>query len=364
MAQQASELVGRLPAGVKRLPKTAERLVKLYHPRTLRERGLWWSVGLMLITLLVINLVLTIYWDQEPDLFDVRAAAAEELDRQGLKPATGAITTATLIKVAETLLDRPGGYMSNDIMPPTVWMDNVPNWEFGVLLQVRDLARALRNDMSRSQSQSTEDLDLAEAEPKFNFSNNSWLLPASETQYREGITRLRHYLRRLANPDAPSNQFYARADNLRDWLATVEKRLGSISQRLSASVGRRIISTALAEDTGAQSSTERPELILDKTLWAEIDDVFYEARGTTWALIEFLHAAEMDFAETLDKRNALVSLRQIIRELESTQGTVWSPMVLNGSGFGFVTNYSLIMASYISRAHAAVIDLRNLLPSG
>jgi hypothetical protein len=60
----------------------------------------------------------------------------------------------------------------------------------------------------------------------------------------------------------------------------------------------------------------------------------------------------------------LVSIRQIIRELEATQDMIWSPMILNGEGFGFVANHSLVMASYISRANAAVIELRMLLERG
>ena len=73
---------------------------------------------------------------------------------------------------------------------------------------------------------------------------------------------------------------------------------------------------------------------------------------------------EIDFEPVLRKKNAVVSLRQIIRELESTQDPIWSPLILNGSGFGFVSNHSLVMASYISRANAAIIDLRNLLMAG
>ncbi|MCB1707405.1 MAG: DUF2333 family protein, partial [Halioglobus sp.] len=46
------------------------------------------------------------------------------------------------------------------------------------------------------------------------------------------------------------------------------------------------------------------------------------------------------------------------------QETVWSPMILNGSGFGLMANHSLVMASYISRANAAIIDLRDLLSQG
>ena len=90
----------------------------------------------------------------------------------------------------------------------------------------------------------------------------------------------------------------------------------------------------------------------------------YEARGTAWALIHFLKAAEIDFAEVLKDKNAQVSLKQIIRELEGTQETVWSPVILNGTGFGLFANHSLVMASYISRANAAIIDLRDLIAQG
>jgi hypothetical protein len=104
--------------------------------------------------------------------------------------------------------------------------------------------------------------------------------------------------------------------------------------------------------------------VVVKTPWTEIDDVFYEARGAAWALVHFLKAVERDFEPVLQKKNALISLRQIIRELESTQDPIWSPMILNGSGFGLFANHSLVMASYISRANASLIDLRDLLQQG
>ena len=134
----------------------------------------------------------------------------------------------------------------------------MPNWEYGVLIQVRDLARAMREVLSRSQSQSTEDPDLAMAEPRFNFNSNSWMLPASESEYRDGLKYARSYFRRLSDENAADAQFYARADNLRYWLSTVDSRLGSLSQRLSASVGQRRINTDLAGDEAATQSTSAP----------------------------------------------------------------------------------------------------------
>jgi hypothetical protein len=276
----------------------------------------------------------------------------------------GSVTTAALITVSSTLLDKPGGYLSNDVMPPSVLLDNMPNWEFGVLVQVRDMARAMRNDLSRSQSQSLEDRDLMVAEPQFNINSESWMFPSAEGSYRKGIEALESYLDRLVDADATNAQLYTRADNLRSWLQIVEKRLGGLSQRLSASVGQLRINTDLAGDAEATHSTPTPEDMIVKTPWTKIDDNFFEARGAAWALLHFLKAVEIDFEAVLRKKNAIVSLRQIIRELESTQDPIWSPIILNGSGFGFVANHSLVMASYISRANAAIIDLRNLLADG
>ncbi|HYN76212.1 MAG TPA: DUF2333 family protein, partial [Lamprocystis sp. (in: g-proteobacteria)] len=101
-----------------------------------------------------------------------------------------------------------------------------------------------------------------------------------------------------------------------------------------------------------------------KTPWTQIDDVFFEARGYTWALLNTLRAIEVDFEPVLKDKNALVSLQQINRELANTQNTIWSPVILNGTGFGPMANHSLVMASYISRANAAIGDLRSLLQKG
>jgi len=340
------------------------RLKALYHPASLKEKGLFWASVLILAALLVITGVLGWYWNEEPEAFDVRRAALQQLGGDSERLVVGATYTSTLIRVGETLLSKRGGYLSNDVFPPGVWMDNIPNWEFGALVMLRDGTAALRNHFSRSQSQSVEDQDLARAEPQFNFQNDSWILPATESEYREGLEALDRYLQRLVDPDQQQAQFFARADNLRQFLEIVEKRLGSLSQRLSASVGQLRINTDLAGDSEGQQATGTSPMAVVKTPWLELDDVFYEARGATWALRAILQAVEYDFEGILRKKNALVSLRQIIRELEETQQPTLSPVILNGSGFGLFANYSLTMANYVARATAAVIDLRNLLQQG
>jgi hypothetical protein len=315
--------------------------------------------------LLVILLwLLSIYWSFEPGIFDPRQMSQQQANQNNERVVAGYTITTSLIKVSETLLDKPGGYLSNDVLPPSVMMDNMPSWEFGVLEMVRDLALAMRKDFSRSQSQSVQNPFLTKAQPKFNMDSLNWILPSAESEYQEGIDNLYAYRASLSDTNQQQGQFYARADNLRDWLKQLEKRLGSISQRLSASVGQERIDTNLAGDAQASQSTPTASRLTDKTSWWQLDDNFYEARGASWALLHFLKAVEVDFADVLEKKNAKISLQQIIRELEATQESLWTPMILNGSGFGMLANHSLVMANYISRANAALIELSELLNQG
>lgn len=325
------------------------------------KRKIWIAVPL---ALLVICGGMMFWFNNEPDLFDPIKLARQHAEEHDHADVTGTATTSALIEVVNVMLNKRGGYISNDILPPWVFLDNVPSWEFGVLTQVRDLARVMRNDFSRSQTQSSEDPDLSEADPLLHYSNDRWFPPDTEGRYENAMGFLENYLTRLSDPTQPNAQFYARADNLAAWLGLVEKRLGSLSQRLSASVGQERLNTDLSGDTAATQSTISPQEVDVKTSWFQIDNVFYETRGSTWALIEFLRAMEVDFHDVLRKKNALVSYRQIIRELESTQDPLHAPMVLNGDKFGAFANHSLVMANYISRANAAIMDLRTLLEQG
>lgn len=319
----------------------------------------WKKVASVGLVLTVIGYATTVWWSIEPE-----PLVPAQLTDGTTKHVVGYATTTSLILTVETLLEKHGGWLSNDVMPPSLFMDNMPAFEYGAIEQARDLALIMRKEFSRSQSQSAADKDLSNAQAKLNIDHTSWLVPGAESEYRDAIKLLKLYRARMQDSNNQDAQFYARADNLNEWLKEIQKRLGSMSQRLSASVGQDRLNTDLAGDNAARQSTPNLERLQVKTSWWKIDDVFYESRGASWALLNFMRAVEVDFADVLKKKNAEVSLKQIIRELEATQQTVWSPMVLNGSGFGLVANHSLVMANYVSRANAAVIDLTNLLSQG
>jgi len=313
---------------------------------------------------------LGLWWTLQPPKFDVVVTAQEMLSsaadddapggdgQAAAKPVVGATTVAAAVRVAETLLDKPGGYILNDVLPPGLLMDNITSWEYGALTELRDTVRALRNDFSRSQTQSIENVDLKEADSEFNFDADAWFLPSAEEEYRQGAVALRSYLNALVAGDDQTARFYARADNLSAYLAVVEKRLGSYGQRLTASVGDAELTAALTSISGVEAQT------LDRTEWDQIDNVFYEARGYAWALLHMMKALLVDFSDVLQDKNAAISKQQIIRDLELATMRKWSPVVLNGHGYGALANHSLVLASYIARANAAVLDLRMLLQRG
>ena len=342
----------------------ATGVLDLINPKTLKEKGPLWTVGVSLALIGALLFGIAEYWGDEEPRFDVIEVAMKDagVDKPKDMPLGYAYASA-LIHIADILLHKPGGFLSNDMFPPGVLEDNMPQWEYGALTALRDGTSALRNHIARAQSNSKEDPDLAKAEPMFYFDHKSWQLPSSEGEYAKGIEameRYREHLRKKAPAGTPlgdtSNeaQFYSRADNLRQYLEILKQRLGSLSNRLSASAG----------DASQISQEEEGRVQVTKTSWWNIDDIFFEARGYCWATVHILHAMEYDFRDILGNKTALVSLQAIIHELEDGQAPFLSPVILNGGGFGLFANYSLTLANYIARANAATIDLRNLLQQG
>ena len=91
----------------------------------------------------------------------------------------------------------------------------------------------MRKDFARSQSQSTEDPDLAKAEPRFHFDHKSWALPPGG---RSTLKASIHWIATWSvflRPEPPGSQFYA--DNLNNG-GDAATRLGLLSQ---LSLGQR-----------------------------------------------------------------------------------------------------------------------------
>ena len=352
----------------------------------IKSKGTAWVLSVLTSIGILIVFLLAQWWGREPGQFNILESA---ISQAGLTPAPpdaenveaghsepteapsyevlasqlplGYTYAATLAHIADTLLNKSGGYITNDIAPPGVMLDNITSWEWGALVMLRDAMTALRNHFARDQSQSEQDPDLAIAEPYFYYEPNSWALPATEAEYEKGIQALHKYMARLQDPGAGKKaQFYSRADNLWQYTEVVIKRLGDLSTRLSSNASSSNFAPGLTELELEEASGKGAA----KVGWMEIDNVFYEARGASWALLHVLRAIKHDFHDILLDKRAMRTVDIMIRELENSLTPTLSPMVLDGSGYGLFANYSLSMANYIARANAAALDLRDIMNRG
>ncbi|MCK5828998.1 MAG: DUF2333 family protein [Methylococcales bacterium] len=335
-----------------------------------KSKGILWFFGALCGLTLLTLVILGAWWGTEPEMFNVLEEAEIYKEKSGLKKVPlGFVYTNTLAHMAEVLMEKPGGYISNDVAPPGVFLDNIRSWEYGALVMLRDGTTALRNHFARNQSQSIEDKDLALAEPYFYYEPNSWALPSSESEYDKGVRSLHVYMKRLYAPTKHQRraQFYSRSDNLWTYLEVVIKRLGGLSTRLTASTDRFAGAAGILYDPSGQ---KEPENLIEstkgvgRTPWLLIDNVFYQARGASWALLHILRAIKVDFEDIILDKRAMNTLDNMIHALENALTPIMSPMILSGDGFGMFSNYSLSMANYIARANAAALDLRDLMNKG
>lgn len=276
------------------------------------------------------------YWSREPARFAVPAAGG---------PA-GTALVAAQVGLATVLLEKPGGYLNNDLLPPGSLVDDIPAWERGVLRQMSDLAGILPPPGDAAETMP----ELVEAAAALAVAPDAWGLPSVEGEVARARAALARHGERLGGPGGAG--LALREAQLQRWLRRLQSRLDDLAMRLNAAQSARLRpATAVAPGTEA----------LPATSWSQVDDVFYEARGSAWAALHLLKAAEADFAPLLAARHADLGLRAAIHELEATQQPLWSPVILNGSGFGLFANHSLVLANYLHRARAELAEVQSLL---
>lgn len=323
---------------------------------------IWKPLVAVVVIYLLACIVLGIWWSWTPAPTDPAQAVDQQrgfpqsVDTQGgegqAAPAVrpGEALLASNIAMLDTLLHKPGGYLRNDVMPPGLWLDNMPNWEAGVTRQIQDAVTSLGDTLTVGQA------PLGEAETSLAGNLDSWRWPQSERLLAAARNNLGETFTALENAAAPggggqdaaassSSPAMLDAQALSTWLGQVKQRLQTQTRQLAANVGQ-------SPNGDAQD---------DSTPWFRIDNVFFEARGTTWALMQLMQAARIDYADTIEQAGAGERFDQLIAELEASQARLWSPVILNGSGFGLFANHSLMMANYTVRASQLIEQILDQL---
>jgi hypothetical protein len=250
--------------------------------------------------------------------------------------------------------DMQLAWLPNDLIYPTVLLDNPQSFQLGQLEVLRYATRVLRDKLSRQRT--TDKID-PEADKAFTaFSNNPhlWLWPSFESKLAAGAKALEAYRRGLGRDES---HFYPRADNLIELLDQLTSLLGGENTRLANAPPDR--AERLSEETAGDQflSGERRRVV--QVPWLEVDNNFYHARGVAYALRQVLLAVKWEFREILEVKRSGELMDTVIEDLALAD---FEPLlVLNGSRDSVFANHSLMLMATLEDVRQKLINLQQML---
>ena len=252
-----------------------------------------------------------------------------------------------------------GNWMPNDLIWPTILLDNPQNFQLGELEAMRHAIRMLRDNFSRLRTTDRIDKNVEKAFVGFSNDPFKWIFPSAENRYQYGLDGLRDYALNLATEKNSKTQshFYPRSDNLVDFLKQFLSLLSGVSNRLANAPRDR--DTRLSEETAGDTTITGEKRIIHATPWSEIDDNFYFARGTLYVLRHLMVATKHDFRQVLENKKSMELVDAIIETLDRTQ---FDPIFIANGGLGsLVANHSLQLQALLEDSRQKMRSLQSIL---
>jgi hypothetical protein len=299
---------------------------------------------LVLLILVVFCVVVMVINSRKP-----QSHPMENLDKK--------IKGAHFIKINEMLIkDMADNWLPNDMFWPTALLDNMPNFQLGVLEVVRYNVRVVRDNLSRMRT--TDRLDPS-AEAAFNNLSNDpfkWWFPSAESKWKLALTQLEAYNQGLASG---KSHFYPRADNLIELLNQYLSLMGGANTRLINAP--RDLKAAVSIE-GQKEKTAPAQTVDIDIPWRQIDDHFYYAQGVAYALHESFRAIRVDFNEVLTDKNSVTLVDKILEILGRCD---FEPLIVfNGDPDSIFANHSLNLSGIFNDARQKMNSLTVALTQG
>lgn len=310
-----------------------------------RHRKRLIPVLVVLALLVVFVLVVMILNSRKPDRLNV----------EGIQPKlNGSCFIRTNQALIRQMLDD---WLPNDLFWPTVFLDNMPNFQIGELEVVRYNTRVLRDNLSRMRT--TDKLD-SDADAAFTSLSNDpyrWWFPSAESKWKNALAKLGAYHKNL---ESGQSNFYPRADNLVELLNQYASLMGGVNTRLINAPGD--IHKALTLDDTKKETSSRIRMVDIDIPWYKIDDNFYYAQGVAYALYESFKSIRRDFMAVLVDKN---SLKLVDKILENLSRCNFEPLlVTNGDPDSIFANHSLNLSGVFNDARQKINSLIVALKQG
>lgn len=241
-------------------------------------------------------------------------------------------------------VDRHGWTANDPFFMPSSILDNMPNFQQGMVAALARFAFELTDSLGRTRGTSTVDPDLQEASGLLQYSGTKWIFDlstslaptaTSEAQYRQARRALLSYNVRLARNEAV---YERRADNLMATMNRMAADLGSSS----AAIERRL--------------REGPAVFDEQA-----DDIYYTVKGQLYAYRMLLQELGVDFERVIRERDLGPAWAQMMLTLG--EGARLDPLViLNGSADNqFVPSHLAGQGFYLLRARAQLREITDIL---
>ncbi|MBL7211918.1 MAG: DUF2333 family protein [Desulfobacteraceae bacterium] len=288
----------------------------------------------------------------------VMAVNARKPGRIVMGPLDTSVKGAAFININEILVEEMyENWLPNDIYWPTVLLDNMPNFQIGVLEVVRYNVRVLRDNLTRMRT--TDKLD-PYAEGAFTALSNDpykWWFPSAESKWELAAENLAAFQKALLEG---KSHFYPRADNLVELLNQYASLMGGVNTRLVNAPRDMDVVLTFDEETG--KGPKGSKMVKINIPWYGIDDNFYYAQGVAYALYESFKAIRIDFMSVLKDKN---SVRLVDKILEDLYRCHFEPLVVfNGDPGSIFANHSLNLSGIFNDARQKVYSLTVALMRG
>ncbi len=268
------------------------------------------------------------------------------------------IKGAYFVRVNQALIKQMyENWLPNDIFWPTVFLDNMPNFQIGELEVVRYNVRVLRDNLSRLRTTDKLDPYVDKAFTALSNDPYKWWFPSAESKWKLAYAKLDEYYSNLLVGDS---HFYPRADNLVELLSQYASLMGGVNTRLVYAPGD--VKRVLSIEKGTEKGAPFPRKIEVHIPWHKVDDNFYYAQGVAYALLESFKAIRKDFIDVLTDKNSVPLVDKIIEDLKRCN---FEPLIVfNGDPDSIFANHSLNLSSIFNDARQKVNSLIVALMQG
>ena len=301
--------------------------------------------ALIFIALLSFTVIVMVLNSRKPDPVNLTGIEIK---------AKGDAFIQTNVLLIEHLYDN---WLPNDHFWPTIFLDNMPNFQIGELEVIRYNIRVLRDNLSRMRT--TDKLDPS-AEAAFTALSNDpykWWFPSAESKWKLAHKSLEKFHRDLV---AGGSHFYPRADNLVELLNQYASLMGGINTRLINAPGD--VSRVLPLDDETKGQKGDLKMVAVDIPWHEIDDNFYYAQGAAYALYASFKAIRIDFIDVLKDKNSVTLLDKILEDLRRCY---FEPLIIfNGDPDSIFANHSLNLSGVFNDARQKISSLIVALMQG